>query len=285
MRYLNIIDIREFDCYSNVNCRIVYIEVACRMDTQSRNLKVSVRKLASDLGLTYNAVRHALSMLERDGLICNTTTQEATQEATQRATQSATHLHVVSFNELQHANNAANNAESNAESNAVSNDLKNNNYNNNNIYISHTHACEVLRKIERDKMCYVVDIAERRCNYFMRAFLQTMVYKGKRWISEEDLVAHCFDWCVKNKKTLIAKMDAEEAAEAKTKAAEANVRTAAAAAAAPVPSGMTHEQWMWVCKMVRIGDCAPEVREVYNKGIAELKNLDTKKAEGVKPSA
>lgn len=280
MRYLNIIDIRDFECYSNVNCRIVYLELACRMDTQSRNLKVSVRKLAGDLDITYNALRHALTLLERDGLICNVTTQSATQEATQRATQSATHLHVVSYSELQHANNAANNAESNAESNALSNDLKNNNYNNNNIYITHTRACEVLKKIDRDKMCYVVDIAERRCNYFLRTFLQTMVYKGKRWTSEEDLVSHCFDWCVKNKKSLIAKMDAEEASEAKNKAADANVRVAAAAAAAPVPSGMTQEQWMWVCKMVRIGDCAPEVREVYLKGMAELK-----KAEGVKPSA
>lgn len=280
MRYLNIIDIRDFECYSNVNCRIVYLELACRMDTQSRNLKVSVRKLAGDLDITYNALRHALTLLERDGLICNVTTQSATQEATQRATQSATHLHVVSYSELQHANNAANNAESNAESNALSNDLKNNNYNNNNIYITHTRACEVLKKIERDKMCYVVDIAERRCNYFLRAFLQTMIYKGKKWSSEEDLVSHCFDWCVKNKKSLIAKMDAEEATEVKNKADDANVRVAAAAAAAPVPSGMTQEQWMWVCKMVRLGDCAPEVREVYLKGMEELK-----KAEGVKPSA
>ena len=101
-KYIVISDISRCPCYKNVNARILYLHIACRLDTSTYTYSQSLRNLAWECGMTIDAVRHALKLLERDGLI---TTQIAphlpTQYAPQTAPQPTTQIHIVTIKELQ----------------------------------------------------------------------------------------------------------------------------------------------------------------------------------------
>lgn len=108
-KYIVISDISRCPCYKNVNARLLYLHVACRVDTSTYTYAQSLRSLAWEVGMTIDAVRHALKQLERDGLI---TTQVAphspTQYAPQHAPQPTTQIHIVTIKELGAPNGAPN---------------------------------------------------------------------------------------------------------------------------------------------------------------------------------
>ena len=106
-KYIVISDISRCPCYNNVNARLLYLHVACRVDTSTYTYAQSLRSLAWEVGMTIDAVRHALKQLQRDGLI---TTQVAphqpTQYAPQHAPQPTTQIHIVTIKELGAPNGA-----------------------------------------------------------------------------------------------------------------------------------------------------------------------------------
>lgn len=73
MRYTTVIDISEFRAtYKNLNARLLYLHLALKSgyhDDDRDLIATSIRRMASDAGLTVSAVRHALATLERDGLV------------------------------------------------------------------------------------------------------------------------------------------------------------------------------------------------------------------------
>lgn len=73
MRYTTIIDISEFpEIYRNINARIVYLHMVLKSgyhDDDRDQYRQSIRNLGYELGLTLSAVRHALKVLEKAGLI------------------------------------------------------------------------------------------------------------------------------------------------------------------------------------------------------------------------
>lgn len=73
MRYTTVIDISEFRAtYRNLNARLLYLHLALKSgyhDDDRDLIATSIRRMASDAGLTISAVRHALATLERDGLV------------------------------------------------------------------------------------------------------------------------------------------------------------------------------------------------------------------------
>lgn len=73
MRYTTIIDVTEKAAvYRNHNARLVYLHMVLKSgwhDNDRDLLEISVRQLAAAVGLTVSAVRHALAVLERDGLV------------------------------------------------------------------------------------------------------------------------------------------------------------------------------------------------------------------------
>lgn len=73
MRYTTIIDITEFPAvYKNHHARLLYLHMALKSGyhDQDRDLvPLSLRSMAEQAGLTLSATRHAISQLERAGLL------------------------------------------------------------------------------------------------------------------------------------------------------------------------------------------------------------------------
>lgn len=120
-KYIVISDISRCPCYKNVNARLLYLHIACRLDTSTYTYAQSLRNLAWEVGMTVDAVRHAIKHLERDGLV---TTQIAphlpTQYAPQHAPQPTTQIHLVTIKDLS-AFNSAPNTTSNTTPNTIPN--------------------------------------------------------------------------------------------------------------------------------------------------------------------
>lgn len=73
MRYTTVIDISEYPTlYRNPNVRLVYLHMALKCgyhDDDKDLLDMSIRQLSYSVGLTVSATRHALSLLQRVGLL------------------------------------------------------------------------------------------------------------------------------------------------------------------------------------------------------------------------
>lgn len=73
MRYTTIIDISEYpDLYRNPNIRILYLHMVLKSgyhDDDRDQCRLSIRRLSYDSGLSISAVRHALGVLQKFGLV------------------------------------------------------------------------------------------------------------------------------------------------------------------------------------------------------------------------
>lgn len=73
MRYTTLIDISELpDVYRNKNARLLYMHMVLKSGYHDQDrdvLAMSIRRLASDTGLTLSATRFALAQLEQSGLL------------------------------------------------------------------------------------------------------------------------------------------------------------------------------------------------------------------------
>lgn len=73
MRYTTIIDISDMPAvYRNHNARLIYLHLALKSgyhDSDRDLVDISIRRLATDTGLTVSATRHALQQLEKSQLL------------------------------------------------------------------------------------------------------------------------------------------------------------------------------------------------------------------------
>lgn len=73
MRYTTIIDISEIPAiYRNMNARIVYLHLVLKSgyhDNDRDLVKMSLRRIAAEMGLSLSAIRHAVAQLERAQLL------------------------------------------------------------------------------------------------------------------------------------------------------------------------------------------------------------------------
>lgn len=73
MRYTTIVDISQIqDIYRNQNLRLVYLHLSLRSgyhDDDRDKIRISIRKLADEVGLTVSATRHALGRLQAEHLL------------------------------------------------------------------------------------------------------------------------------------------------------------------------------------------------------------------------
>lgn len=271
MKYINIIDLKDFDCYQNINCRLLYLELCSLMDVKTRNVSFSQRHMERVLPCSYSAIRHALSLLLRDGVVAQVSAQDVAQVSAHRIAQCVTHLHIMSYNELSGTNSALTSADSIAD-NVADNVARSSNLSNNGIEkfkfknskITLTRAEEFLSNFPREKISLYVDIAEDKAPYFVETFCARMRVKNREWRDDNDLLSHFLDWSYKNKKSLLHRAD--ERAKVEEQAQEP------APVEAPHPSWLTSAEWEWICKTVRSGDYAPEVKLEYDKGMAALRS-------------
>lgn len=212
-KYIIISDISKCPCYKNVNARLLYLHIACNVDTSNYNYCQSFRQLAIETGLSVDAVRHAVKQLERDGLI---TTHVAphfpTQYAPQHTPQPTTHLHIVTIKDLGTPNGTPNTTPCTTPcTTEYTTEYTTHNKKLNNITYTHTHA-QALREglIETLKGC--LKISEEESSVFFDGWLERQSIKGKTWLSEGDMTAHLLSWAEKRvPKKRVTKIDETKA--------------------------------------------------------------------------
>ena len=73
MRYTTVIDISEMpEIYRNMTARLIYVHMSLKAgyhDADRDLVRLSIRRLSADVGVTVSATRHALRQLERAGLL------------------------------------------------------------------------------------------------------------------------------------------------------------------------------------------------------------------------
>lgn len=73
MRYTTVIDISEMpEIYKNSTARLIYLHMSLKAgyhDADRDLVKLSIRRLSADVGVTVSATRHALHQLVRAGLL------------------------------------------------------------------------------------------------------------------------------------------------------------------------------------------------------------------------
>lgn len=197
-------DMRALPSYKNVNARLIYMHVAMSCDVATYTYATSIRKLAAELDMTVDAIRHGLKILERDGLITpQRAPQRAPQGAPQGTPQRAPHLTVLRINKNGTTNGTPNptpNPTGNPTGNPTDNPDNNNNNNKiKNKTLSHTHVREragELGKILKE----VFRMDEKVAASAAARFLDRQAIKGKKWENPEDLKAHLVSWVEKRLK-------------------------------------------------------------------------------------
>ena len=73
MRYTTVIDITDIsEVYKNPTARLIYLHMSLKAgyhDDDRDLVRLSIRRVSADVGVTVSATRHALRLLERVGLL------------------------------------------------------------------------------------------------------------------------------------------------------------------------------------------------------------------------
>ena len=183
MRYCTILDISSCSSYKNINARLLYLHIACNLETTSYDYNISLRRLAAAAGMSLSAVRAAMATLEKDGLI---TTTHLTTHLT---TQPTTHIHLVRMNELQPPNDTPNDTTHDTP---------------NDTQINKQSGCLYTLTDARasGQEWAALAAAELRVSADQSAalfetFFRRQELKGKTWQNKGDCLAHFISWCEK----------------------------------------------------------------------------------------
>ena len=69
MRYVQIYDIRDLRCWHNHNAVLCYYYLSVSANYKTHRLIKSLRRMASDIGISLSALRHSIKVLSQAGLI------------------------------------------------------------------------------------------------------------------------------------------------------------------------------------------------------------------------
>lgn len=194
-------DMRQYASYTNKNARLVYLHMACTQDIATSTAAVSYRRMAAELGMTLGEVRHAVKMLQNDGLIATrVATQATTQAATHKTAQPTTHVTILINNE-NGAPNGAPNDTPNDTPNDIPNYTQNYTQKNNKIKIiknitTHTYTREEWAKMTAI-MAATLKIGNQEAELLTMQFIDRQNLKQKTWENQGDLIAHLVAWSEK----------------------------------------------------------------------------------------
>lgn len=232
MRYTTIIDFRELPSWQNPNARQLYLYLTLARSYQATTLcakdtvATSLRRLASDVGITLSACRYALESLQLDGLVtvaqstAQTATQGTAQNATQRtartATHFTTHITVVNFSEIQGGYDTASDTSSDTANgtsyaqptaqptaqvaahtlNKEITEIKEN--------LNHTHTSEeelyFLLEEKIGDISEAVGRSEQDTGELLQMFIKTCSVTQTKHKGFEDIARHCVSWINKQPK-------------------------------------------------------------------------------------
>lgn len=183
MRYCTILDISSCSSYKNINARLLYLHIACNLETTSYDYNISLRRLSAAAGMSLSAVRAAMAALEKDGLI------RTTHQTTHQTTQPTTHIHLVRMNELQIPNDTPSDTQ---------NDTQNDTQINKQVVgiFTLTDARECVQEWAALAAAELRVSADHAAALF-DAFCRRQALKDKTWQSKGDCLAHFISWCEK----------------------------------------------------------------------------------------
>ena len=202
-KYTTILDISRTASYQNINARLIYLHIACRLDCSTYNYTKSIRQLASELNMTVAAVRSALKLLVSDGLVTTQlTTHRATHFATHLQTQLTTQIHLVRTNELDDGENTPNatpnDTPADTPANTPADTQKNNKNNKTTEKALHTHDARAMEAKLKNTAERILGMSAEDASTSVEKFYQRQELKGKSWESEGDLLAHFISWMEKH---------------------------------------------------------------------------------------
>ena len=198
-KYTTILDISRTASYRNVNARLIYLHVACRLDTSTYNYVKSIRQLADELGMTVATVRNALKLLQSDGLLTTQlTTHRATHFATHVTTQLTTQLHLVRINELEGLDNTPSETPSDTPSDTPSGTQKNKKNNKTTEKALHSHDARAMSGDLKKAAERILGMGADESSALVENFYQRQELKAKTWANKGDMLAHFISWSEKH---------------------------------------------------------------------------------------
>lgn len=217
-------DMRQYASYANKNARLVYLHLACCQDITTCQSAVSYRRLARELDMTLGEVRHAVKMLQNDGLIAtHIATQTIAQTTAHITTQPTTHSTIIINNELGAPNGAPNYTPNNTPNNTL-NDTPNNTQNNNIINntekaSTHTYTREEWQEMGRI-MATTLRISDQDGETLLWQFIERQALKQKTWNNKGDALSHLVAWCEKRQVAAIKAKDQAKRTDAQARQEE-----------------------------------------------------------------
>lgn len=194
MRYVTIPDIRDLATWKNPNAARLYMYMMMSCNPDTMGYRYSRRWTCKEIGITEDAYRHALTILERDGLIRKAPPRNAPKEHPSEHPDTPPHITMVRISELYSSNTPSNTPSSTPSSTP---DNPHNLRKNKIINLSHPRVREVLRNSLTDIKDYC-HITEDQAQNALRAFAQSMNAKGKVWENPQDAKEHLLDWVLKH---------------------------------------------------------------------------------------
>lgn len=205
-KWVIIQDARDLPCYKNVNARLVYLHAAMCCDVGTYVYTTSLRRMASEVGITLDALRHALKVLQRDGLIeILTAPQQAPrptpQPAPQLTPQLTPHLTYIKINKIETTSRTTSTTTSTTANTTVST-TENTTVISNKITkdlskpFTLTNARECAGRLKKTAEVRF-GLAEGVAAGAVNEFLGLKELTKHSWNDEGDFAAHFIAWCEK----------------------------------------------------------------------------------------
>lgn len=193
MRYLQIPDIRDTKTWRNPNAARLYMYMAMTAAAQGGGYKYSRRWTCQELDMSESAYRHALKIIEGDGLIRTQRPKKGPREEPNLEPSPPPHITIVSVKELYRGSDPGSNPMSDPGSDPRSdpNIIKNINKKYN-LTLARAKAVSLI-----DAVAEYIHTSPAEARVAVKAFLDTMAHKSKVWEDEGDFVAHLMDWTLK----------------------------------------------------------------------------------------
>ena len=194
MKYVQLPDIRNLATWRNPNAARLYVYMLMSANPADNGYYYSRRWTCNEIGITEDAYRHALHVLEKDGLIRRHPPKKTPREHPTEHPKDPPHITMVTVSELYNSNTPPNTPPNtpNSTPNSTPTIRKNKIIN-----LAHPRVREVLRSSIPDLMDYC-HISQDMANNALHAFASAMNAKSKTWEDPEDAKQHLLDWTLKH---------------------------------------------------------------------------------------
>lgn len=194
MKYVQLPDIRHLATWKNPNAARLYMYMLMSATGHDHGYYYSRRWTCKEIGITEDAYRHAINVLEKDGLIRKAPPKKHPREHPSQHPKDPPHITVVPVNELYNSNPPSNTPSSTPSSTPEN---AHNVRKNKIINLTHPRVREVLRSSIQDLMDYCHINKDMAMNA-LHSFAAAMNAKGKTWEDPDDAKQHLMDWTLKH---------------------------------------------------------------------------------------